>query len=389
MKQGLEFCLAAQDFRYTMRIASRPLLLWISSASTATSFQVFHTGIPYSKRQLSTFAVGLAARHRIPGVPIQQTSLRMSSTDTLTTSTTEKALRVALCQFHVTSNKEENHKTALDFIEQAAEKGAQMVVLPEIWNSPYATAAFPVYAESLPDIGDSSAPSSPSSQLLIDAAKELGLWIVGGSIPERSHEDGSERIYNTCLVMNPSGTVVAKHRKMHLFDIDVPGGITFFESETLSPGQTVSHFSSPFGEIGVGICYDIRFGELAMIMRQKHNCSILIYPGAFNMTTGPAHWELLQRSRAIDNQCFVMTASPARTPPPDSNEGSKYPHYVAWGHSTVVSPWGDVVATTDEKASLVIADLDLERIDQVRKALPIGIQKRSDLYHITDTSGSR
>ncbi len=369
-----------------MRIASHQLLLWISSASTATSFQVLRTRSHFSKAPIPTVGSGFTVWRRFPSTPLQHTSLRMSSTDTLTTSTTEKALRVALCQFHVTSNKEENHKTALDFIEQAVKKGAQMVVLPELWNSPLATSAFPVYAESLPNIGDSSAPSSPSSQLLIDAAKELGLWIVGGSIPERSHEDGNEKIYNTCLVMNPSGTVVAKHRKMHLFDIDVPGGITFFESDTVSPGQTVSHFSSPFGEIGIGICYDIRFGELAMIMRQKHNCSILIYPSAFNMTTGPAHWELLQRARAVDNQCFVMTASFARSPPPESNEESKYPQYIAWGHSTIVSPWGDVVATTDEKVSLVIADLDLERIDQVRKALPIGIQKRSDLYQVVDKS---
>lgn len=308
-----------------------------------------------------------------------------STTDT---SATEKSLRVALCQFHVTSNKDENHHTAKSFIAQAVEKGAKLAVLPEIWNSPYATAAFPEYAEVLPNVGDSSADSSPSSQVLIDAARSHGIWLVGGSIPERTQEGGQEKIYNTCLVLNPEGKIVAKHRKVHLFDINVPGGITFFESETLSPGQTVSHFSTPFGEIGVGICYDIRFAELAMIMRQKHNCVILIYPGAFNMTTGPAHWELLQRARAIDNQCFVMTASPARTTEPPNAGESKYPHYTAWGHSTVVSPWGDIVATTDEKEGVVIADLDLARVDEVRKGIPIGDQRRSDLYQLNDSSSS-
>jgi len=309
----------------------------------------------------------------------------MASVDS---SISEKTLRVGLCQFHVSANKQDNHETAKSYISEAAQKGAQLVVLPEIWNSPYATAGFPEYAESLPNIGDRSAPLSPSSQILIDAAKEHGLWIVGGSIPERwkeqdgDHDNGVEKIYNTCLVLSPEGEVVAKHRKVHLFDIDVPGGITFFESETLSPGQTVSHFSSPFGEIGVGICYDIRFGELAMIMRQKYNCVILIYPGAFNLTTGPAHWELLQRARAVDNQCFVITASPARAISSNGDKDSKYPHYTAWGHSTVVSPWGDIVATTDEKASIVIADLDLGRVDEVRKAIPIGLQRRSDLYQL-------
>lgn len=155
----------------------------------------------------------------------------------------------------------------------------------QIWNSPYATAAFPEYAEKLPAIGDTDT-DSPSAKVLFDAALEHSIWIVGGSIPEIVDEGGKEKIYNTCLVLSPDGEVVAKHRKVHLFDIDVPGGITFFESETLSPGETLSHFSTPFGEIGVGICYDIRFAEYAMLLRQKHDCVALIYPGAFNLTTG-------------------------------------------------------------------------------------------------------
>lgn len=308
----------------------------------------------------------------------------MASVDT---TISEKTLRVGLCQFHVSADKHDNHATAKSYLSEAAQRGVQLAVLPEIWNSPYATAAFPEYAESLPNVGDRSAPMSPSSQVLIDAAKEHGLWIVGGSIPERlkvndNKNNVADKIYNTCLVLSPEGEVVAKHRKVHLFDIDVPGGITFFESETLSPGQTVTHFSSPFGEIGVGICYDIRFGELAMIMRQKYNCAVLIYPGAFNMTTGPAHWELLQRARAVDNQCFVITASPARAISSNDDKNAKYPPYTAWGHSTVVSPWGDVLATTDEKAGLVVADLDLGRVDEVRKAIPISLQRRPDLYQL-------
>jgi len=299
----------------------------------------------------------------------------------MASSEAAKSVRVALCQFHVTPDKEENHKTAKDYLSRAKQDGAELVVLPEIWNSPYATAAFPEYAEILPNIGDSEA-ESPSSKLLIDAAKELEMWIVGGSIPERITQDGVEKIYNTCLVLNPEGEVVAKHRKVHLFDIDVPGGITFFESETLSPGETVSHFTTPFGEIGVGICYDIRFAEYAMLLRQKHNCVLLIYPGAFNMTTGPAHWELLQRARAVDNQCFVMMASPARSE--DKAEDSKYPHYTAWGHSTIVSPWADILATIDEKEGIVVADLDLSKVGEVRQGIPIADQKRSDIYKLDE-----
>jgi len=330
--------------------------------------------------------------------------MRMSSStveDGLLSS--QSTLRVALCQFAVTRDKKWNEDIAKDFLTRAKEQGATMAVLPEIWNGPYATEAFGDYAEILPEIGDSLSnvekskwSSSSASRMLMNAAKDLGMWIVGGSVSERvvmdkEDEEGKkvEKIYNTCLVLNPDGIVVAKHRKVHLFDIDVPGGITFFESETLSPGSSVSHFESPYGEIGIGICYDIRFAEYAMVLRQKHNCLVLIYPGAFNMTTGPAHWELLQKARAIDNQCFVVTASPARSEEAfhdDDGEKKKYPHYTAWGHSTVISPWGDVVATTDEKEGIVFADLDLTRLEEVRKGIPIGDQRRNDMYALEDLS---
>jgi omega-amidase len=279
-------------------------------------------------------------------------------------------VRVALCQLPVTDDTEKNHQTATKFIENAVEQGAELVVLPEIWNSPYATAAFPEYAQDI-DKG-------PSRRLLQDLATKHKLWLVGGSIPERT-ADG--KIYNTSLVFNPQGELVAKHRKVHLFDIDVPGGITFFESDTLSPGETVSYFSTPWGNMGLGICYDIRFAEYAMLLTQKHDCKVLLYPGAFNMTTGPAHWELLQRARAVDNQCFVLTASPARAV--ETTESKKpYPHYTAWGHSTAVSPWGEVIATTDESPGIVMADLDLEKVEDMRKSIPIRNQRRTDLYDL-------
>ncbi|KAG7366080.1 amidohydrolase [Nitzschia inconspicua] len=361
-----------------MRLGSKPFLLWTSSAlSTVSAFRQFGSK---SSATTSLFAF-VTPRHTQSR--FDRSQLRMSSS-TLDNTSHPSTLRVALCQFPVTHHKDQNEQTAKSYLQQAKDQGAQLAVLPEIWNSPYATAAFPEYAEVLPDLGDSTAEHSSASQLLMVAAKEHNMWIIGGSIPERVEENGETIIYNTCLVLNPQGTVVAKHRKVHLFDIDVPGGITFFESETLTAGSTVSHFSTPFGEIGVGICYDIRFAEYAMVLRQKYNCVLLVYPGAFNMTTGPAHWELLQRARALDNQCFVVTASPARTTEENADKDSKYPHYTAWGHSTVVSPWGEIVATTDEMEGLVVADLDLSRIQQVRNGIPIGNQRRTDLYSLEE-----
>lgn len=124
--------------------------------------------------------------------------------------------------------------------------------------------------------------------------------------------------------------------------------------------------------------YDIRFPEYALLLGQKHKCNLLIYPGAFNLTTGPAHWELLQKARAVDNQCYVLTASPARVPAP-ATEG-KYPHYTAWGHSTAVAPWGDIVAKAEEGEALVICELDLAKVAAMRQSIPTAQQKRPDLY---------
>lgn len=191
-----------------------------------------------------------------------------------------------------------------------------------------------------------------------------------GSIPERDEEG---KIYNTCVVYGPDGSILAKHRKMHLFDIDIPGRITFKESDTLTAGKSLNYFDTPWGRIGLGICYDVRFPVLSMLLRDA-GANLLVFPGAFNMTTGPAHWELLLRSRALDNQCYVVGASIARNPESD---------YTAWGHSTVISPWGDVVATTDEHPSIIYAEIRPNRANEIREQIPVSKQTRKDLYSLT------
>jgi len=148
---------------------------------------------------------------------------------------------------------------------------------------------FPEYAESIPD--------GPSCEALANCAKEHKIYLIGGSIPEKA----DDKLFNTCTVWGPTGTLLAKHRKVHLFDIDIPGKITFEESKVLTGGSQLTVVATEFCKIGIGICYDIRFPEMAQIYRQN-GCDLLIYPGAFNMTTGPAHWQLLQQGRAIDNQ---------------------------------------------------------------------------------------
>jgi omega-amidase len=232
-------------------------------------------------------------------------------------STVVSTARIALCQVRVTSDKELNIQHVEKMIQKAissSESKVDMIILPEIWNSPYSTASFPLYAEVVPPVQASlpiDSSLSPSTAKLSQLAKSLGIWIIGGSIPEVIEEDQVRNIYNTCVVLDSEGAIVGKHRKVHLFDIDIPGKMTFKESDSLSRGNKITTVDSPFGKIGIGICYDMRFPELAMIMREK-GCRLICYPGAFNMVTGPAHWELLQRARAVDNQLFVVACSPAR-----------------------------------------------------------------------------
>ncbi|KAK6172442.1 hypothetical protein SNE40_016090 [Patella caerulea] len=267
--------------------------------------------------------------------------------------------KLALLQLAVGASKVDNLTKAVRLIKEAASNGAKIVALPECFNSPYGTSYFADYAEKIP---------GPSTDALAEAAKENQIFLVGGSIPE----EHNGKLYNTSTIFNPEGKLIAKHRKIHLFDIDVPGKIRFQESEVLSPGSQYTTFDTPFCKVGVAICYDIRFAELGQAYARK-GCQLLLYPGAFNMTTGPAHWELLQRGRALDNQLYVATISPAR------DEQAKY---TAWGHSTVVNPWGDVISTTEHEETIVYSDIDLEYLKQVREMVPISKQRREDLYQL-------
>ncbi|KAJ7694077.1 carbon-nitrogen hydrolase [Mycena rosella] len=273
-----------------------------------------------------------------------------------------KPFSLALIQLgNVTANKSDNLAHAREMILKAAAsaKKPDLIVLPECFNSPYGHVHFPVYAEKIEA-------ESESVKMLSSVAKETKTWLIGGSIPER---DG-KNLYNTCTVYNPEGKLVATHRKVHLFDIDIPGKITFKESETLTAGATTNFFDTEFARIGLGICYDVRFPELAMISARQ-GCHVLIYPGAFNMTTGPLHWELLQRARAVDNQVFFAMCSPAR----DLTAG-----YHAWGHSMVVDPMANVLVEAADAEDIIYADIDPALMESARAGIPVTVQRRFDVY---------
>lgn len=271
-----------------------------------------------------------------------------------------KDFRLVLCQFLVGMSKENNLAKASSFVRRAAEAGGKVIVLPECFNSPYSTKYFAEYAE------DISNPSSPSVLALKQMAISNQVYLIGGSIPEVDQG----KYYNTCICLNPLGEIIGTHRKVHLFDIDVPGKITFFESEVLSPGNQATVIETEYCKIGIGICYDIRFPEYAWTLSKENNVGLLVYPGCFNMTTGPKHWELLFRARAVDNSIYIAGCSQAR-----DVEFS----YVSWGHSLVVNPDG-AVEQVDEKETILVKDITFQDMENSRNSIWSRKQKRFDVY---------
>nr|POE80065.1 hydrolase c26a3.11 [Quercus suber] len=280
----------------------------------------------------------------------------------------KKPLKLALVQLAAGADKTANLAHARAKVLEASSNGANIVVLPECFNSPYGCKYFPKYAETLLP-SPPTREQSPSFHTLSELAKETKTYLVGGSIPEYGEE--TKKWYNTSLTFDPQGKLMATHRKVHLFDIDIPGKITFKESDVLSPGNKVTIIDLPeYGKIAVAICYDIRFPELAMIAARK-GAFLLLYPGAFNLTTGALHWELQARARAVDNQVYVGLCSPARDMDADYN---------AWGHSMVVDPNAEVISQTQEKEDIVYAELSGDKIAEIRKGIPIYTQRRFDVY---------
>lgn len=266
--------------------------------------------------------------------------------------------RVAMIQMHVEEDKLGNIANASEFVKKAVEQGADIAILPEMFNCPYKTSNFPVYAEE---------EGGECYRLLSELAKTYGIYLVAGTMPEK---DNKGRVFNTSYVFDRQGCKIGKHRKMHLFDIAVEGGQYFKESETLTPGNSVTVFETEFGKMGLAVCYDFRFPELSRLMVDE-GAKVLIVPAAFNMTTGPAHWEVMFRSRAIDNQVYTIGTAPAR----DIDSC-----YTSYGNSIIVSPWGEVIERMDEKEGLSVTELDLGYVEKIRKELPLLAHRRKDIY---------
>lgn len=282
-------------------------------------------------------------------------------------------LKVALCQMNVIDNKEANIEKAIEMVKSAKLKGVNIAILGEMFNCPYENEKFIEYAEIEED--------SKTLSRISEVSKELGIYVITGSIPEKviDIQDSSninnqinKKIYNTSYVFNNKGEIIAKHRKIHLFDINVKGKIRFMESDTLTAGNKITVFDTPYCKIGLAICYDIRFPELSRLIALE-GAEILVVPGAFNFTTGPLHWELLFRARAVDNQIFTIGVSPAL---------NKEANYNAYGHSLAVNPWGKIIAQTGYDEEVIIVDLDLNELKKVREEIPVMKNRRTDIYEL-------
>lgn len=272
----------------------------------------------------------------------------------------QQPITIGICQMLVEDDKTANLQKAEQMIQQAVKQGANLVILPEIFNAPYQTNTFRDYAEEYP---------GPSTEMLSRAAARHNICLVGGSIIEL---DAAGRIYNSSYIFGDNGELLGKHRKVHLFDVDVAGVITFKESEVMTPGNEITMIDYHGFRFNVMVCYDIRFPEWSRAASLE-GANLLVVPGAFNMSSGPSFWELMMRTRAIDNQVYVAAASPAR------NMSSSY-H--AWGHSMIVNPWGRILVEAGIEEEVITASFDPDYMKQVRREMPLLSHRRQDLYSL-------
>lgn len=265
--------------------------------------------------------------------------------------------KLAVIQMHIEDDKSKNLKTLNSILYKALKDDVDIVLLPEMFCCPYITSKFPLYAEF--EGGD-------TYKYLSNLAKVNNIYLVAGSMPEI---DSDGKIYNTSYVFDRNGYMIGKHRKIHLFDMQI-GDNYVHESKTISPGENITVFDTEFGKLGLCICYDLRFPEIFRMMVDSGAKAIMV-PAAFNMKTGPAHWELLFKCRAVDNQVYTIGCAPSR------NYDDKY---ISYGNSIAVSPWGDVINKLDKNEGYFVCDIDFDYVDNLRKELPLLDHRRCDLY---------
>ena len=260
-------------------------------------------------------------------------------------------MRVAACQMRSGEDVEANLATAEQLLGEAAEGGADLASLPEFFTYLGRSSGRPAAVEPVP---------GPTTERLSSLARERGMWVLGGSVLEVAEG----RVHNTSVLLDRAGELVATYRKIHLFDVELPDQAPIRESDAFTPGEQLVTHPTEDARLGLSICYDLRFPELYRGLMVQ-GAEVLCVPAQFQHTTGTAHWEVLLRARAIENQCFVVAAGQWG---PSGREGSGHRSH---GHSMVVDPWGEVLAEAPAEGDGVwFADLDLARLREIRTRLP-------------------
>jgi predicted amidohydrolase len=266
-------------------------------------------------------------------------------------------MRAAVVQMNSGADVARNLEMAERLVRDAAADGAELVLLPEKWNL--------LRADGGPE--ERSVPYDEAAGPPRAWARELGIWLVAGSLAVR--HPGEEKARNTSICFAPDGELVASYDKLHMFDVDVDG-VAYRESEAEEAGQELVLARAADTTLGLSVCFDLRFPELYRILAVR-GARIFTVPSAFTAPTGRAHWEVLLRARAIENACFVLAADQIGPAPPNHD---------SWGHSMIVDPWGKVLAEAPDEECFVAADLDLAELDRVRAAVPALANRRADVY---------
>jgi predicted amidohydrolase len=268
-------------------------------------------------------------------------------------------LRAAVVQLNSNGDKARNLAVAERLVRAAAADGAELVALPEKWNLLAAGEEIAAGAEAL---------DGPSLGAARGWARELGIHLLAGSIAERGADPG-DKSFNTSVLIGPDGTDLAAYRKIHMFDVEA-GGVAYRESDHEQPGEEIVTASLDGLELGLTVCYDLRFPELYRILAVR-GARLIAVPSAFTATTGRDHWQPLLRARAIENQLFVLAPNQV---------GEAPPHYSSHGRSALVDPWGVVLATAPDEECFVAAELDLAAQERVRERLPSLANRRPEAY---------
>ncbi|MEA4815615.1 MAG: nitrilase-related carbon-nitrogen hydrolase [Lachnospiraceae bacterium] len=263
--------------------------------------------------------------------------------------------KIGVCQPLITVNRDENIKNAFKAVESAADMGAKAVLLPEIFTVPYTRR----YVRNFPEADGSLIKE------MGELAKKKGIYFFAGTIPEAE----GEKIYNTCFIYNPKGEIIGKYRKMHLFDTELEG-LNFKESLLFESGNTPLVLDTELGKIGVAVCFDIRFAEYMVSIGLK-GVNLIMVPSEFGIQTGGSHWQILARLRALDAQAYFAGAISARNP-----DGP----FIAYGHSVITDPWGDIVGELDEKEGVLVREIDTENVKRIRKGFPLLKGRKPELY---------